>query len=208
MEAIIKDIMNSMDNNIGVRFGKLLVVKALNKNRKGTRVYLFKCDCGNELQSTLNRVKLGNKVSCGCINKRHGLSTHPLYGRWGDMKKRAGRYNCTFKKIRKDRYKELNIKVCDEWANDFLSFYNWAIKNGFKKNLVLDRIDTYGDYEPSNCRWATTAESSRNTTKTLYVNGVCLKDYCKSKNISYSMINQRMHRGSSLEEAIKVKNVK
>ena len=41
MEAIIKDIMNSMDNNIGVRFGKLLVVKALNKNRKGTRVYLF-----------------------------------------------------------------------------------------------------------------------------------------------------------------------
>lgn len=53
------------------------------------------------------------------------------------------------------------IKVCEEWTNDIMSFYNWAINNGWKKGLSIDRIDSNRDYEPSNCRFITVSENSK-----------------------------------------------
>ena len=59
-------------------------------------------------------------------------------------------------------YGSRGIKVCDEWQNDFLKFYNWAINNGYKDNLSIDRINVNGNYEPSNCKWATDIEQANN----------------------------------------------
>ncbi len=60
-----------------------------------------------------------------------------------------------------DRYGGRGITVCDEWREDFQTFYDWAMANGYSDDLTIDRIDNDGDYEPSNCQWITQAENTR-----------------------------------------------
>lgn len=65
----------------------------------------------------------------------------------------------------KKYYKDKNIKVCEEWKNS-LTFREWALNNGFEETLSLDRVGNNGNYEPTNCRWATKEQQSNNTGKT------------------------------------------
>ena len=88
----------------------------------------------------------------------HGLDNHPLYKKWRNMKYRCYNTNDT----RFHVYGGKGIIVCDEWKNDFMAFYSWAISHGWQKELWIDRIDTNGNYEPSNCRFVTESESSEN----------------------------------------------
>ena len=79
--------------------------------------------------------------------------------------------------------------MCNEWLDDFNSFYEWSINNGWKDGLTIDRIDVDGNYEPSNCRWVDWKTQQRNKSNNIYVefNGkkVCLKEYAELKGISY-----------------------
>lgn len=97
--------------------------------------------------------------------KKHGQSGTKLYAIWVTMRQRC--YNTNNKDFY--NYGEKGIKVCDEWTKDFSEFYRWAMENGYAESLSIDRIDPYGNYEPSNCRWATIQEQANNKKNTIYV---------------------------------------
>ena len=98
------------------------------------------------------------------------------------------------------------VTICDEWLQSFDNFYNWALLNGYKEGLSIDRIDVNGSYSPKNCRWATMEEQSRNRTNTVLVeyNGkkMTLREWSEELNISLSTISKRRFRGWTDKEII------
>ena len=86
----------------------------------------------------------------------HNLSEHPLYIRWTGMKRRV------IDLAKRKSYLDKGIIVCDEWSNNFLTFYEWSILNGYEPHLEIDRIDNNGNYCPQNCRWITHIENCNN----------------------------------------------
>ena len=164
--------MGIVNDHTGETIGKLTLIKRLGKDpTKKSRAcyYLCKCVCGNETISTYSNIKNGTKNSCGCeklefisnLNKTHGKRHTRLYRIWLNMKNRCN--NPKFKQY--DRYGGRGIKVCDLWSKDFMSFYEWAMNNGYEDTLTIDRIDNDKGYSPNNCRWVTKAENNKNRGK-------------------------------------------
>lgn len=156
---------------IGKRFGKLTVIEETDVRKQAQVCWICKCDCGN-ITAPVSGVSLrdGTRKSCGCLQREktsernmvHGLlkgrKRTRLYVIWDNMKQRCNNPNRTEFK----NYGGRGIKVCDEWANSFLAFYEWAMANGYRDDLTIDREDSDGNYEPSNCRWATMKEQQNN----------------------------------------------
>lgn len=86
----------------------------------------------------------------------HGLTGHPLYRVWTQMKQRCGNIN----NRRYKSYGGRGIAVCDDWRNDFAAFHAWAVSHGYQKGLHIDRIDNDGDYTPDNCHYVTNTENN------------------------------------------------
>ena len=174
-----------------------------NSNQK-SHYGIFKCGfCGEEFRTQINSVKNGNTKSCGCykirlhkeIKTKHNLSNTKLYGVWEGIKNRT----LNLKHKNYIDYGGRGITICDEWKNDFMSFYNWAISNGYEENkgLSIDRIDNNGNYCPENCRWTTRIIQNRNQrlpkNNTSGYKGV---SFIKSKNkyVTYICINNKNKR--------------
>lgn len=106
--------------------------------------------------------------------QKHGLiingKKHPIY----KLRERMIMYCFSIKENHKAylSYKGKGIKVCDEWVNNVLSFYNWCINNGWAPGLTIDRINSNGDYEPSNCRFITRSENSKKARAENNQNGI------------------------------------
>ena len=201
----------------GQKFGRLTAIEFIERKNNST-YWLFECDCGNKVVKNTRNVGKGI-LSCGCLKKEQdiknlnlnnsisdGLYNHKLYGIWGSIKDR-----CYNKKSHayKD-YGERGISVFSDWlqleGDGFINFYNWAMTNRYKEGLTIDRIDVNGNYEPSNCRWATMKEQANNrrnnTTVTIDGETKNLGEWCEVFNINRKTVSTRIHRGSSPIEAI------
>ena len=213
--------MREINNNpewIGKKFGRLTVVgfRKVKNGENHAWAWDCKCDCGNIVYGIRPRnVKSGQTASCGCLKKEqnihnlaekrrtHGKTNTRLYGVWCHIKERCKSPNCPAYK----NYGGRGICVCDEWDSDFQAFYDWALENGYKDGLTIERIDVNGDYCPGNCCWITFDEQQRNkrNIRVVEIEGekVTLKEACRRLNLPYKAVDLRVTRyGMSIEEAI------
>jgi hypothetical protein len=135
--------------------------------------------------------------------EKHGMSKHLLYGIRKSMIQRTSNPKCEHF----PQYGGRGIKVCDDWLKSPSKFFEWAMENGYKKGLSIDRIDVNGNYCPENCRWITQKEQTRNTRRnnflTLGKETMCIQDWAEKLGFSHAAgIRNRLKRGWSLEKTL------
>jgi len=201
-----KDMPKVVKIPIGNKFNRLTILEDAGwRVLFSTKVRLVKCvcDCGHSIVTYFSFVKNGHTRSCGCLSLKNKYSEiqnkaacyNTILRRWGSMKRR-----CLVDK----NYSGRGISVCDKWVNNFPAFYNWAIENGFKKELQIDRIDNNAGYSPENCRWVTPSLNMQNTRKSISLihNGVkkSLIECIKETGIKYATLKQRFKTGKNQDK--------
>ena len=197
----------------GQQFGRLMVIERAKSSDYENASYanwVCKCDCGNMSVHASRHLRSGRVRSCGCLAKEltakrsqtHGGRHTRLYEIWTGMKKRC--YNSGNQAYSK--YGGRGIMMCDAWKNDFESFQDWALSSGYSDELSIDRIDNDGNYEPSNCRWATRKIQSvnRSNVKQYELGGELktLGDWAAEYGLTRKTLNSRLQKGWALEKAL------
>lgn len=188
----------------GERYGRLIVI-SLSERRSGRKTFWnCVCDCGNE--KVVRSDSLGLVNSCGCLKKErdkinltanhsHKQSGTRLYHTWQGMKAR-----CYYEDSDSyTNYGGRGIAICDEWLNDFQTFYDWAYLTGYDDELTIERKDVNGNYEPGNCEWISANEQAGNRRNTVWVEYkgevVNLKTLSDITGLKYGTLNSRFKRG-------------
>ena len=137
----------------------------------------------------------------------HGDSRTRLYKIWKSMRGRCYlKSNTSY-----DRYGARGIKVCPEWQ-DYQTFKDWAVNNGYDDSLTIDRINCNGDYTPSNCRWVTYKEQANNTRRnrilTAFGETMTMTQWAEKTGIKVATIWARLNKGWDVEKALSLKPFK
>lgn len=190
----------------GQRFGTLVAIETKGKTKLGSYKWLCKCDCGNFKIIDGSSLRTGNTKSCGCATSEYKIkaitkipnSNKRLVRIYHEIKDRCFNHKTKCYK----NYGGRKITICNEWLNPkngIINFYNWAMKNGYKDDLTIDRINNDGNYEPNNCRWVTRKEQQNNRRNNVYItyNGQTktMKQWSEILNIKYNTIRRRIKEG-------------
>lgn len=207
--------MRKSEELVGKKINNLEILKYIYEGRH-KEYFICKCNCGNIKKIYADSVRYNRTKSCGCLvkkgnkekprNIKHNMTNTRLCRIWYGMRDRCYNKN----NLQYYLWGGKGIKICKEWANKkqgFKNFYEWAMKNGYKDNLSIDRIDGNKDYEPSNCRWATAKEQVINTNKTIKITYKgqthCISDWSKITKIRKSTIYWRYKNNKKVEEIFK-----
>lgn len=157
---------------VGDVFGQLTVTEELGKIKPNVSNHLYykcRCSCGNETITRGTMLKNGKSRKCKKCSSRenlgsdleykHGMTNTRMFHIWQGI---IARCNNTNHKYYKD-YGGRGIRVCDEWEDGFIAFYNWSMANGYTEELTIDRINNDGNYTPDNCRWTDKVTQANNT---------------------------------------------
>lgn len=203
--------MCAHEKYIGKKYGRWTVLAFSHVASGRRQMYLCRCDCGTIKPVSIVAIKQGHTISCGCLQKEktrtHGGTydinhkKQRLYRIYDHVKYRCLCPTC-------DAYKHYGgrgIKICKEWLN-YENFRSWALANGYKDNLTLDRIDVNGDYCPENCRWISQKEQQRNKRTNVFITlgnkTQCLSAWCEDLKVKLALVSKRLKAGWSIEDAL------
>ena len=157
----------------GQIFGRWEVIRPGGTSKSEGRMFWCRCECGTEKLVSGHSLKLGRSKSCGCLGEENriracthhgcartvnGVRPNKLYTIWSGMRDRCNNSS----NVGYQWYGAKGVSVCEEWNNSFETFNEWANNNGYREGLSIDRINPFGNYEPSNCRWITLSEQAYN----------------------------------------------
>lgn len=197
----------------GQHFGRLVVESRIT-GTQGSSSWVCRCDCGLVKHIAASSLKAGDTKSCGCLNREvtsarnktdkvtHGKSGTAIYVVWQSMKRRC--YD-----PRTDSYKNYGargISMYQKWRRSFVSFYRWAMSNGYRQGLTIERRNNDGPYSPRNCRWATPSEQSNNrrnsVRKTLDGITMTATEWARRYGLPPTRVHQRLKYGWKLRKAL------
>lgn len=169
----------------GQPFGKLTVIEEAGRTKSGRVLWRCRCECGNEVVVRADDLRREHTRSCGCYMREltversttHGARKTRLYNIWWGIMRRVGRRIGASDQHRRD-YIARGIDICEEWAV-FKNFYQWAMANGYRDGLEIDRIDNEKGYFPANCHWVARKQNVNNRRNTLRLpDGQSLALFC------------------------------
>lgn len=190
----------------GRRFWRLVVVRFVEMDRHRRSMWEVLCDCGNRKIVAKPSLLAGLTKSCGCLHAPHGetrnYSQSTEHRIWSGMIRRC-------EDSRDPAYKDYGgrgIRVCARWRQSFAAF----LKDMGRRPSKLHSLDRYpnknGDYEPSNCRWATSKQQARNTRRnrmiTFQGQTLCLSEWAERMGVRTAALHQRLAAGWDIGRAI------
>lgn len=215
-------IVTTKSDLTGQRFTRLVVVeqrgfvlqgRANGSSRQSRRkLWLCRCDCGNEVVLTTNALTRGNSKSCGCLKIDTAGDARRTHGQSGKNDTAEYRAWCLMKGRCNSpegddyhRYGALGIKVCERWLNSFENFFADVGPRPSPK-YSLDRISCDGDYEPGNVRWATSKTQNRNKSSSRFLTfqgeTLTLAEWSERTGVPYKRIQQRLLRGLPMDRVL------
>lgn len=191
-----------LNNLQGFQFGSLTVLQ-LGKSHGNGAVWLCQCKCGTQKEIRASDMVQGSVKSCGCEHRQriakasttHGMKNTRTYSIWQAMRSRCNRIN--------QDYSCRGITYDEHWD----SFENFYLDMGeVPEGMSIDRIDPNGNYEKSNCRWATQEQQANNKRSSVFIeyNGKkqTVSQWAKELNMNHHTLRSRLKKGLSAEQVL------